>query len=615
MKLVRTALAAALALAALPAAAAQTYSQTVFFGDSLTDSGFYRPFLVAQNPAAAILGRFTTNPGLVWAEYIADFYGTNATPAWGLTPTGVVNLTGTDFAAGGARVASNPGFPPTPPTSFAPSLAQQVGSYLGRNGGKADPNALFTVWGGANDLFFTLQGLTTQTQFLTAATQEVGLVSTLHNAGAQYILVPTLPDVGQTPFGLSQGAAGSAGITALVNGYNQTLFGGLAQAGLHVIPLNTFALLHEVSATPSAFGFTNVTSPACGATPALVCAPGNYPPGAPDSYAFADGVHPSSASHKILADYAISMLEGPRLIAVLPHSEEVVGRSRAERVDAQAQARLSSDGDGMRWWTDARGDFQRYGDGNLYDGAGPALTGGVDWRSGNLVYGGFLGYGRSNLDFGHNAGKFDQRDASIGGYAGWRMGAGWVDGQLSYTKLNYGIDRDVHLGISTRRHHGSTDGTNFTAGVEGGWDFGSGAVKHGPVLGVLSQRIDVNGFAEDQAALSTALAYPDRKFDSLIGKIGWQARFEAGPATPYARVTLDREFKDAPEQAFARSQTLGATGDYAVPGVAFDDSYVTAQLGVRAAMFGLKTDIGASLTGGQKNGNDASVYLTVGGDF
>ena len=53
MKLARTALVAALTLAIAPAFA-QTYSQTVFFGDSLTDSGFYRPFLVQQNPQANV---------------------------------------------------------------------------------------------------------------------------------------------------------------------------------------------------------------------------------------------------------------------------------------------------------------------------------------------------------------------------------------------------------------------------------------------------------------------------------------------------------------------------------------------------------------------------------
>ena len=36
------ALAAALALAAAPALAADTFSRTVFFGDSLTDAGYFR---------------------------------------------------------------------------------------------------------------------------------------------------------------------------------------------------------------------------------------------------------------------------------------------------------------------------------------------------------------------------------------------------------------------------------------------------------------------------------------------------------------------------------------------------------------------------------------------
>ncbi|EKU26206.1 esterase [Xanthomonas translucens pv. graminis] len=39
----RSLLAAAIVLAAAPAFAQQTYSRTVFFGDSLTDAGYYRP--------------------------------------------------------------------------------------------------------------------------------------------------------------------------------------------------------------------------------------------------------------------------------------------------------------------------------------------------------------------------------------------------------------------------------------------------------------------------------------------------------------------------------------------------------------------------------------------
>jgi len=614
MKPVRTLLATALALVAAPAFA-QTYSQTVFFGDSLTDSGFYRPFLVEQAGApAALLGRFTTNPGLVWAEYVADFYGTNADSAWGLTSTGIVPGTGSNYAAGGATIVVGAGFPPSPPTQFAPSLTTQINTYLATNGGRADANALFTVWGGANDLFFHLNGATTQQQFLGAAGQQVGLVATLQNAGARYILVPTIPDVGRTPFGLSQGPAGSAGITALVEGYNQTLFGGLAQAGLRVIPLDTFHLIREISASPAVYGFTNVTSPGCGTTGSLICSPNNYvTPDAANGFAFADGVHPSSRAHAIVADYAISVLEAPRQIAVLPNSAAMVGRARAERVAAHSS---KPDGDGMRWWADARGDFQRYGDGDHYDGVGPALTVGVDWSRGDLVFGAFGGFGRNYVDFGQRRGDFEQLDGTLGGFVGWYGAHAWVNGQVSYTQLRYEVDRELYLGDAKRSHTGSPDGENLSAGFNAGWEFGQGALRHGPVIGVLAQRIEIDGYAESEPTLSTSLAYPEQSFDSLIGSAGWQASYTIHEQLkPYARLTVDREFEDAPEEAYAQVQSLPGTAPYAVPGVAFDHDYGTLTFGARTRLFGLDANIGASATVGQEGGNHATVFATVSAGF
>src|SRR3546814_2406719 len=73
-------LAAALALAAAPVFAQgdSPYSNTVFFGDSLTDSGYFRPVLIqVVGPSGALIGKFTTNPGLVWSEYLAQYYGTD----------------------------------------------------------------------------------------------------------------------------------------------------------------------------------------------------------------------------------------------------------------------------------------------------------------------------------------------------------------------------------------------------------------------------------------------------------------------------------------------------------------------------------------------------------
>ncbi|MDQ3056774.1 MAG: autotransporter domain-containing protein [Pseudomonadota bacterium] len=589
---VRTLLAAALALVAAPVFA-QTYSQTIFFGDSLTDSGFYRPFLVQQNPQASVLGKFTTNPGLVWSEYLANFYGTTAAPAWNLTMTGVVNGTGTNFAAGGARITLQPGFPPTPPTSFAPSLSMQINTYLARNGGRADPNALFTVWGGANDLFFHLNGLTTQAQFLSAAGQQIGLVASLQNAGARYILVPTIPDVGRTPFGLSQGAAGSAGISALVGGYNQTLFDGLAQGGLRVIPLNTFNLLREV------------------------CGPGNYPPGAPNSFAFADGVHPTTGAHEIIGDYAVSMLEGPRQLALLPHSAAMVGRARADRIAAQVAIKPAEEG--AHWWADVRGDKQRFDAGHMgdgFDGDGPAVTVGINWNNGNLVYGGFIGHGRNQVDFGRNNGNFTQTESTIGGVAGWRSGSLWINGQVSFSKLGFDVERDVKLGIARRTHTGSPDGDNLTTAAEAGWDFSMGRLNHGPVIGLIAQRIDVDSFPENSPDLSTSLAYSDQSYDSVLASAGWQASFAATDTVmPYARLTYDREFEDPSEEVFASAQSLRGSLAYAVPGMDFDQRYGTFTMGSRLQLFGLDANLGYQITVGQEDGRRATVYATVGKGF
>ena len=617
-KPVHTVLAAALALATLPAFAQsydRPYTQTVFFGDSLTDPGFHKPFLIeVAGPAAGFVGRFTTNPGLVWAEYLAAYYGTNGSPAWTLTTAGVVAGEGSNYAAGGARVTLQPGFPPSPPTAFAPSLSMQIGAHLAANGGAADPHALYSLWGGANDLFFFLNGATNQAQFFGTAVEQVGLVASLQNAGARYIMVATMPDVGITPFGLSQGPVGSAGLSALANGYNQTLFGGLAQGGLRVIPLNTFGLLREVSATPSSFGFSNVTATACGPVASLTCSAANLvAPGADLTYVYADGVHPTTGAHRLVADYALSVLEGPRQIAVLPNSASMVGRSRADRVASQLA--VKPEADGTRWWTDARGDFQRYGHREQYEGGGPGMSVGVDWANGNLVLGGFAGYSQQSIDWGRGGGSFDQDDRTLGAYVGWHSGAAWINGQVSYSELEFDIERQVKLGAATRIHRGASDGDNLSVGVNGGWEFGEGTVRHGPVIGVLAQNIDIDGFAESDPELSTSLAHPRQQYDSLIGSAGWQISYAAQHLAPYARLTWDHEFENVPEEAFAQLQSMPNTAPFAVPGVGFDHTYTTLLLGARTQVFGLDANFGTNFTVGQKGGQHATVFASIGGRF
>ncbi|MEG3050161.1 MAG: autotransporter domain-containing protein [Thermomonas sp.] len=612
----RTLLTAAIALAAAPAFAGPAdspFTQTIFFGDSLTDGGFFRSLLPAN--VQNVTGQFTTNPGYVWSQYLADYYDSNADVAWkatGATPT--FNPAGNNWAVGGARVGTNS----VGALGYTPSLAAQYQAYLA-SGHAVDPNALYTVWGGANDLF-AVQANPSQAQAIIggAVTAQVGLVGALTQAGAQYILVPTIPDLGLTPSSRAGGAAAMAQGTALTNSYNSALFGGLASAGLHVIPLDTFHFLQEVVANPGAYGITNVTGTACQpqiTAQSLTCNPTSLiDPGAPNSYLFADGVHPTSGAHKVIADFAISVIEGPRQIAILPRSAAMVGRARSQMVDGSVGRMLASEGNGTHWWADLRGDQQRSQNPGF---DGPGLTGsiGIGWRSGNLTYGAFAGYGRQDIDFGESRGDFRQTDAGVGGFVGWQQDAMWASGQLSWTKLGYDVHRQVNLGQASRVHSGSPDGDNLSLGASAGWNFGDGALRHGPVVSVLAQKISVDGYVENSTE-STALAYLDQDSDSLIGSVGWQASFAINDhVTPYARLTWDREFEDAPLQAWAQSVSMPGTLPYAVPGLPFDDTYGTLSYGVRTEVLGMDVTTGSNITVGQKGGNDASFFLTVSGKF
>ena len=605
---VRTALAAALALAVLPAAAHdQPFSDTVFFGDSLTDAGYFRPLLPPN--VQAVTGQFTTNPGLVWSQWLAEHYGTQARPNGN-------GQTGDNHAAGGARN----GVDVTGALGFTPSLATQAAGYLAANGGRADPDALYTVWGGANDLFAVTSDPGNAQAIIGAAVgAQVGIIGGLQAAGARYVLVPNIPDLGLTPSFRAQGPAAAAQGTALATGYNQALFSTLASNGLAVIPVDTFAFLREVAADPAQFGIANVTGTACMpqiTAQSLTCNPTSLvSPDAPQTYLFADGVHPASGAHVALADLAIAAIEGPRQMAVLPHSAAATGRNRAQRVGAQVGNR--GDAEGARWWADLRGDFQRYAHGDHYDGTGPALLVGMDWGRDGLAYGGFIGYGVQGNDWGSRRGNWDQSEASIGGYIGWSAeSGGWLNAQLSYTSLDFDIERQVPLGPALRTHGGSTDGSSLALAVQGGWEFGEGALRHGPVIGVVAQRVEVDGFAESDPGLSTSLAYLDQEFDSTVGSAGWQLSYAIHDTlAPYARLTIDREFEDEAAQAFARSQSITGSLPYAVPGVDYDQSWTTLTFGARTKLFGLDADIGASVNSGQKSGKHSMVFASIGAGF
>src|ERR1700761_8953981 len=99
-------------------ASAQTFSNTIFFGDSNSDNGRY--FYLPQTKGGSNFanpGGFTTNPDPLWSQLIGQHFGIAVTPSD--APGG-----GNNYAAGGSRVVFED------PTSNAWSAASQINAYL-----------------------------------------------------------------------------------------------------------------------------------------------------------------------------------------------------------------------------------------------------------------------------------------------------------------------------------------------------------------------------------------------------------------------------------------------------------------------------------------------------
>jgi phospholipase/lecithinase/hemolysin len=291
---------AALALGLLlPCAHAGTIDAIYAFGDSLSDVG--NVFALTGLPAPPYVGGQFSN-GPVWVQDLAS--------GLGLAPLSPSVLGGTDYAYGSGETG-NASFDTANPITDLLGPTGQLAQFSAAHP-TADPNALYTIWIGANDLS-DIPAASTPGQIAADIGTIAGNIDTaigiLAGDGARNFLVLTVPDLGKTPDAIAGGPAVEAGASALALGLDTTLVDGagpipslsfLAAAdGLHLQVLDTYGLLDGLVANPSQFGFTNVTG-AClvGIT---VCA-------TPNQFLFWDGQHPTAAGHAIVADDALALV-------------------------------------------------------------------------------------------------------------------------------------------------------------------------------------------------------------------------------------------------------------------------------------------------------------------
>lgn len=285
--------------------------QVVSFGDSLSDVGTYSPQILPGFGG----GKFTTNPGEIWVQKIAEYYGGTITPAYeggfglALTATG-----GMGYAQGGSDVSAafpeGEGWAPNNAAATTVPVETQVSNYLSAYKSFND-SQLVLINGGANDIFqyattANLQALGAalqtdyptyvaagklpntqagQVQYIAAYLQKNNAqvyqaavamatqVQTILQAGGKHVVFMTVPDIGQTPLGVAANAqsAGAAalltGITAAYNGIVETALAS-AISSKAVILADAFTWLDTVvlpNAQANGFTVTN-TGTACNLT-------------------------------------------------------------------------------------------------------------------------------------------------------------------------------------------------------------------------------------------------------------------------------------------------------------------------------------------------------------
>ncbi|HEX8077085.1 MAG TPA: SGNH/GDSL hydrolase family protein [Chthoniobacterales bacterium] len=296
------------------------FSQIIVFGDSLSDTG--NVYDRTDNKSGGTVhypsgsynysdGRWTnssdTDPGSgsyvgVWHEQLARTFLNMPAATFSLGG-------GTNYAFGGATtnngthqetVVSSSVFGDV--TITIDDMGRQMDDYLASH--TIDPNALYIVWGGGNDLFND----DSPANVTAAASRATALMVRLANAGAKYIMVPNLPPLGLIPK-YATAPAFQRSLSLAAAQYRDELRVNLATAMTNLAgqgitftlyPVDVWTNTIRVLTYPSRYGFINIRSAVQGKSDAD-----------PDEYLFWDDKHPTTAGHYQTAKGAYDAISLP----------------------------------------------------------------------------------------------------------------------------------------------------------------------------------------------------------------------------------------------------------------------------------------------------------------
>ncbi len=606
MKRVLTPLATAcmLACAGLSVPAhALPYSSLVVFGDSLSDAGQFPDFGGAADGTL----RFTNRTGPTYQAGNGEAFGATAPMLLGgrLGLGGLGPSTSPVFEANGWADGNNwavGGYTTSQILESITSVSQTVipqgdpgagtvlrerPGYLVGTGLRADPKALYYINGGGND-FLQLQVTSTATAH-DSASRLVDSVEALQQAGARYIMVWLLPDVGRTP--ALAGTPLSGTFSQLGATFNDELVRQLAGVNAEIIPLNVPLYINELVLDPTRYGLAagqdliRTCFDDCPVQNPIYGINGASPD--PSKLLYDDGVHPTIAGQTLIAGYAYSLLAAPWELSLLPEMAHSTLRAHQDQLRAEWQA------DWLDWqavgqwrsFVTAGGQRQSY---DVYesdaDGDGYSLNVGGSYRLNDVWRVGLAaGFYEQDMEAGDADSEYDLRSYLATGFAQYQQNGWWGELVASVGYLDYDdIKRQFNLGPATRSEKGDTEGALWSLSGRVGYDIAPGTDSRwhlSPFVSADYARVEVDGYAENSVS-STALNVGDQKRDSKRLGAGVQGLLNLNPQTRvFGEVAMEREYEDDATEVDMALRSLPTLG-YTLEGYTPDDKTWRASVGV-----------------------------------